>query len=199
VKTFSSEVEAELEADIVRPVYLVELVFTSTTIRLCSARKDIPWDGHDWLGNGWFKGLSNIRDTGDIQATNVSIDFTGLSATLIAEVLGDSHQKQVGRIYLAFLDADGDIIPDPELLFEGGLDQAPFRENGESSTLTLTYESTLVLLKQTPELRYTDQAQKALFPGDLGFIEVNAINEWTGFWGSKTRPKTSSRRPRSKR
>lgn len=184
-RALSVDMLSEIEEATIRPFYLFEAAFSVDTLRLYSGSGDLSWDSETWLGNGWFRGLGSIRETGEIQATGIDVILNGVPSALVSLVLSQARQNLSGKLYLGFFDAAGDIIEDPYLLFEGGLDVPRVRDAYNDSTITLTYESNLVRLKRKKELRYTDQMQKQMFPGDYGFGYMVMMAEWSGYWGTK--------------
>ncbi len=196
MRTLTSEMQTEIQASIVRPIYLLSLEFDSATVRLWNGNGDLSWNTQTWLGNGWFNGLSSIRETGGVESNGVEVTLSGVPETLVSLVLNDARQNLTGSLYLGFLDASDDIINSPFLLFEGGLDVPKISDSPNGTTISLVYENHLVFLKRKKELRYTDAMQKQLFPGDKGFEFVTALTDWSGFWGRKTEPPTSGKKSR---
>lgn len=198
-RTLTTAVSSAVEASEVRPFYLFEAEFVSETLRLFSGGYDLTWNSETWLGNGWFKGLSNVKETGGVESSGVEVTLSGVPDTLISLVLGDSRQNLTGKLYLGFFDSSWSIIADPFLFFEGGLDVPKISDSNSDLDLILTYENHLVFLKRKRELRFTDQTQQALFPGDLGFQFVNSLAEWSGYWGKKVEPPTSGKKKKKRK
>lgn len=193
-RDLTSSVLTELTASTIRPFYLFEAEFISTTLRLASTPHDITWNSEAWLGNGWFLGLPSIKEVGSVDSQGIEINLCGIPDTLISLLLTDTRQNLEGNIYLGFFDANWSVISDPVLLFSGGLDVPKISDSDNDLKISISYESNFALLKKAIELRYTDQHQKNLFAGDKGFEFVNSLQDWTGFWGNKEKPKASNKK-----
>lgn len=77
------------------------------------------------------------------------------------------------------------MIDDPILMFEGKLDVPSIQEGGDTSTITLSYESRLIDLQRSRESRYTNEDQQRAFAGDLGCEFVASLQEKQITWGKK--------------
>lgn len=188
-RTLTSDVITALTSSVVRPFYLFEAEFASTTLRLASTAFDISWDSKTWEGNGWFRGTGSIRETKDTEASGVEVALTGIPQTIVSLLLSDSRQNKTGSIYLGFFNSDLSIIADPFILWSGGLDIPRLEDTPDTCTVVLSYESELARLRKPLSLRYTDAAQKHLFPGDKGFSFVAKLANWKAYWGAKVKAK----------
>lgn len=185
-RDLSASFLSALEQTTLKPVYLFAAQLPTMWLYYCSLDKDVSWNGNTWLGNGTFLGLSSIKEAGKIEANGLDIILNGVSSSIISAFLGYSRQNLSGLIYLALLDASDAVIADPTLLFEGQLDTIKISDASDAMHVTLVYESTLILLKESPELRYNNATQQVIYPGDKGFEFVEQVAEWSGYWGVKS-------------
>jgi hypothetical protein len=81
------------------------------------------------------------------------------------------------------MNTSNQVIVDPYLAFEGRLDIPSIQEDGDNSIITISYESRLIDLERSREIRYTHEEQTRLFPGDLGFEYVASMQEKEVLWG----------------
>lgn len=197
-RTVTSDIQDELAATSSRPVYLVEIGFASTTIRLSSLGRDITWDSHSWLGNSWLMPIKAINETAEIRAVGVEIELVGVSSSLLALALADADQTKDALIYFAFLDSSGAVIADPILLFKGKVDTVDISDSVEQPSVVIRCESRLARLDRPTNFKYTEANQQALFSGDRGFQYLPGLEEWSGYWGKAERPSWLKRR-RAKR
>lgn len=170
------------EADL-RPVIFFEGVFASGTLRLWSGLGAITWAGQSWAGAGTLLGIGSIGETGDVVASGTTISLSGVPLQMVQLAIEDARQGLPGRVWLGLRDTDGRIIADPVLAFSGRLDVPEIIDNEESCTVSITYESRLIDLNTPREWRYTHESQQALYPGDLGFEYVTAIQDKEIKWG----------------
>lgn len=192
----SASVITELTAASIRPLELFECELNSQTLYLSSGQGNVSWNSETWLGNGWFRGIGNVREQGDIEAAGIEVLLTGIPSTLISALLGDVHTGLAGTVYLAFLNSSGGVISSPYELFSGRLDVPEIQEAEDGANISLSYESRLIELDKSKELRYTHNAQQALFSGDLGFEYLETLQNSDFFWGVK---KAKKKRQKNRR
>lgn len=115
--------DAKVSALDTEPGWLVEILFPSGAVRLCS-RGTLAWDGHTWLG--WGIEISGLRqdDNGDASGQLRLIDRDG---TVDAAVFADEVRGAPVRIWKVYGDtpAAGDA-----LLRFSGIADAPVAEGG---------------------------------------------------------------------
>ena len=63
------------------------------------------------------------------------------------------------------------------------MDVMIIRETGDTSTIELKLENRLIALERPNERRMTDEDQKNLFPGDIGFEFIPDLQDKQLVWG----------------
>jgi hypothetical protein len=175
--------EAATLADAVKPVLLVEAMFT-TPARIWTGTGDISWNGATWSGVGTLLGVGQIQETREIRATGLDISLSGVPAELISLALAEPYQGRRARVYIgAFDTATGSLIADPYLAFSGVMDVMTIAERPDSPVINISTESRLIDLERPRERRYDHQDQITDFPGDLFFEFVPAIQNIEVTWG----------------
>ena len=172
-----------LEAQSLRPAILFEGEFASGWVRVWTGDFDLTWEGQTWIGAGALIGLGTLEDTTDIVASGTVVSLSGVPLDLISLAIAEARQGKPGRIWLALLTPERDIIADPLQAFSGRLDVPEISEDGATCTITLSYESRLIDLGTPRSWRYTHENQQALYPGDMGFEHVTAIQDRDITWG----------------
>jgi len=172
-----------LEAQSLRPAFLFEGEFASGWVRVWTGDFDLTWEGQTWIGAGSLIGLGTLEDTSDIVASGTVVSLSGVPLDLISLAIAEARQGKPGRIWLALLTPEREIIADPLQAFSGRLDVPEISEDGASCTITLSYESRLIDLGTPRSWRYTHESQQALYPGDMGFEHVTAIQDRDITWG----------------
>jgi hypothetical protein len=172
-----------ISATQVRPALLWYGQFTSGNAYLWTGLGNLSWNSITWSGAGTLLGISNIEESSEIKAAGINVTLSGVPSSLISLALGDVRQGYECSVYMAFFDANNAIISDPVLVFEGRLDTASIVEDGETSTVSITYESRLIELQRSKEIRYTDEEQQRLFSGDLGLQYVTSLQDSQITWG----------------
>jgi hypothetical protein len=176
------------------PVLFVVLEFENTTLYLFggvgsitpagpaySALSTFPY-GQTFLGMGWLGKISTIPGTTKIQAQSVTLALSGIPSSLVMEAVAQVRITGTATIYLAFLDSDGNVIPDPVQLFAGALDVPTLEDSGQTSTISITAENPLLTLNEAPGRQFDDMDQQIYLPGDLGLSFVDALGNLALFW-----------------
>lgn len=183
MRALTPEVIAALEADTVSLALLFEGAFDGGTIRLWTGLGDLSWNGETWVGMGDLLAVSAVEDTDQVVAGSVAVSLSGVPADLVQTAIDEAQQGLPGQMWLAVLDSDGAVIPDPISMFAGRLDVPEIAEDEQTCTISISYADMLVDLTRTREWRYTSQSQRQLYPGDAGLDFVTWIQERELRWG----------------
>ena len=160
-----------------RPVIFFEGQFATGWVRLWSGLGEVSWNGQTWAGAG------SLDETGEVVAGGTAISLSGAPLDLVQMAIAEARQGLPGRIWLGLLAENGSIIADPVQAFSGRLDVPEIKDDAESCTITISYESRLIDLTVARTWRYTHESQQVLYPGDLGFEYVTAIQDREITWG----------------
>ncbi len=174
---------AQISAQDVRPILLFEGQFESGMVRFWSGLGMLTWDGREWVGAGKLIGISAVEENTEVVASGITVTLEGVDPALVSVAIGEARQNMPGRIWVGFMDATGAIVADPYLAFRGRLDVPSISDSADGVTIGITYENVLGDLLRRREIRFTDEAQKALHPDDRGFEFVTTIQDkelkWT--------------------
>jgi hypothetical protein len=174
---------SEVQAGTVRPVLLFEGVFATGTLNAWTGVGTLSWDSKSWVGTGAFGSVSAIEETDQVVASGIQVALNGIASTNVSLALQSCRQGAAGKVWLALLDSAGAIVGTPYLAFSGRLDVPVIDEGGDSATITIAYESRLADLERPRIRRYTDEDQRAEYPGDLGFQYVAGLQDKPIPWG----------------
>ena len=165
------------------PAIFFEGAFASGWVRIWTGSHDITWDDKLWTGAGALLGLGALEETSDVVASGTSVSLSGVPLDLISLAIEEARQGSPGRIWLALLTPEREVIANPVQAFSGRLDVPEISEDGSTCTITISYESRLIDLNTPRNWRYTHESQQILFPGDRGFEHVTAIQDREITWG----------------
>lgn len=179
-RPMDSLLATQLDAPQVSFATFVDLEF-DFNLRLWSGYGPIVWQDVEWLGNGWLRPIKQVGETSDLSSAGVQIELGGAASEAIAMILRSAMHARVCKVYIAAM-WDLGFLGNPLLVFAGRFSTAEFADSGSESTITLTYESKLVTLRNSSDLKYTDAAQKDTYPSDRGFEYVQQMANWTGYW-----------------
>ncbi len=182
---FSGSMITALDEDILRPFYLFSLETTSTPLYLFSGGFDLSWDSKTWLGNGWFRGLSSIKQNDNLLNGNIEIALAGASSSVVSLVLSSLTQSKIGVVYLGLFNSSLAIISDPTPIYSGYYSKSQIEDSPETSIISITLDAETSRIRQPKDTRYTDAAQKNMFSTDQGLEYVSQLSEWKGYFGSR--------------
>lgn len=181
-----------LQSGLLRPCIFFEGEFVQSGspsnlpayLRLWSGVGPKDWGGYTWTGAGAKIGVSAITETREIQAQGFSVQLTGMDSALISTALQNVRQGKPGSIWLGFLDTDGvALIAEPYKLQRGKLDVSVIEDSGDTCTIAVQYESSLVDLERPRNRYYTHEEQQIEHPGDEGFRQVPSLQDKELIWG----------------
>lgn len=159
----SAALLARLEAgEHIPMVQLVEIAFTPTTERYCTAGITVQWGGFSWLGLGL--GLEPVEDAvGDMPAMTLSVP--AVSPAQISLALTQQVEGTTMRVYDALVDPATGAVADAVLAWAGELSM-PALEDGPKAVISVLAEHRGTVATRNRVSRYTHDEQQRLFPGD---------------------------------
>lgn len=173
----------EIQKRLLRPITLVDCEFSTGHIYVWSGIGSIPWNSQTWVGLGKFGGISPLPETTEVRADGVQLSLSGIPSDLVTHALEEIRQGKACLVYFGCLDESGNVIADPFKAFAGRTDTANIDEGGDTSTIVINVENSLIDLSKPHERRYTHDDQQIDFPGDLGFQFVPSLQEKNVVWG----------------
>jgi hypothetical protein len=179
-------------AKVVRPIFLVRMVFDSSQLNIWSGVGDISFDSVTYTGLGDLLSISDIKETSDISATGINVSLSGVKSSLIAIAKDQDYQGRELTVRLGAFNESGSLIADPVIIFSGFMDTMTIAEAGTYSTISIAVENKLVAFERSKVRRYTAEDQKIDHPTDKGFEFVTSIVQKQIIWG---RPSGSSADP----
>ena len=185
-RTLTTAMSNALVADVVRPIYLVRMVFDSSDLNVWSGMGDLSYGGETYTGLGDLLSISEIKETADVQATGMNVSLAGVKSSLVAIAKDQDYQGRELTVRLGAFDSSGSLVADPVIIFSGFMDTMTITEAGEYSSITIAVENKLIAFERSKVRRYTAEDQKINHPTDKGFEFVTAIVEKEIFWGRPT-------------
>lgn len=197
-RNLTSNVIAQLTASSVIPALFFDGIFGGSHIYLWSGVGDISWNSQTWNGNGYLQFPSGGTETIHSDSESMTLELMGVPSTLISAIFS-ANTGELGKLYFGFLDTSNAVIADPYLYYQGLFDHAEILEDSNQSSIAVVYESRVSDFNRVREFRYNTQSQAIFYPSDLGFQYVPKLQNWTGFWGNKTKViKTNKKSPGSR-
>lgn len=176
-RTLTTAMSNALVADVVRPIYLVRMVFDSSDLNVWSGMGDLSYGGETYTGLGDLLSISEIKETADVQATGMNVSLAGVKSSLVTIAKDQDYQGRELTVRLGAFDSSGSLIADPVIIFSGFMDTMTIAEAGQYSSITIAVENKLIAFERSKVRRYTAEDQKIDHPTDKGFEFVTAIVE----------------------
>jgi hypothetical protein len=170
------------------------LDFASGIVRVHNGIGTYTWGGEDWLGVGDFGAVSALEEGSDVSPYGVTLTLSALDSTLIGVALTEDYYMRDVNIYIGALSTDDELLNTPLLMWSGHMDVMVVSAGVESGdAITLQCESELAAFDRASNLKYTDQALQAEYPGDVFFNFLPKIAGAKIKWGSNTSDSVAGR------
>ena len=101
--------------------------------------------------------------------------------SLVSEATAQVRIAGTATIWLGLFSA-GALIEDPVQIFSGSLDVPSLTDGGETSTISITCENSLLSLNLAPNRQFDDADQQLYLPGDLGMSFVDKLANLNFIW-----------------
>lgn len=174
--------QTEIEADSLQPILLVKAEFDEGDVNFWTGFGDLVFDGDTYNGAGNLLAVTQVQETQELKANNVTFQLTGLPSSIIAIALDTNYQGRPITLFFGALDSDFNLVVDPYQLFSGKMDTMRINDNGDTATIDILSESDLIDLRNRNDSKYTPENQKINFPNDTGLDFVPTIQEVEIIW-----------------
>ena len=173
--------QTEIEAAQLSPCLLVKATLDSGVLALWSGIGSVTYGGQTYTGAGKLLGISEIKETQNLEAVGINVSLSGIPSDLISIALTEPYQGRQIVVYFGVLDNSRALSVIE--LFGGELDIIELRNDGQTGTITVKYESELIRLRDSINRFYTPEDQKVLYPNDKGLDYVPTLQDKEITWG----------------
>lgn len=164
----------------------------SGTRRLLLGSTEVSWGGNLFVGYdptiGTLDAPDDVREDMTGQAPNTSISYNIAPTAVRSDIAGQQAQLSPVKIWLAALQLDGSnsvqVVPDPELLFDGFVDQATINLDKGRDDLEHTVISAFDYFFEDNEgQRLNGQFHQSIWSGEKGLDNVTGVTKKV-YWGA---------------
>ncbi len=173
----------QLGSRLIRPVLFLRLGLLSSTQYLWSGSGDLSWNNITWKGTGTLGEISNLTESAETQANGAAVSLNGIANDLLSDSLTEIRVGRPVSIWLGFLDAAGNVVPDPALLRRARVDKPTTTVGVTKSTIQLAIESRLNDWQRARISRLTSEDQKRKWPNDTGLDYSAQLVDAGWKWG----------------
>lgn len=177
-RTIPSALITALAQSSVRPYYAVEMMFDSGAVRFWTGYGERTIEGNTYLGTGSLLTISGLEEVGDLSAKSATISLSGVPSEIVSLALQEPYQNRICRILFG-----EQSVSDAVEMFSGPMNQMPIEDSAESSIISLTVDSRMVLLKRAVIRRYNHESHTSRYPGDTFFSYVADLQDRQVVWG----------------
>ncbi len=177
-----SSIVAEIAKKVVQLVLLAEFDFAAGPVRFWTGIGNLTWVGNVFTGCASLGTVTPVDETTDNSAAGLTFTLSGIPSDLVALALGDAYRGRRCKLWLAIINSTPAIV-DAYQIFGGRMDVMKISDSGATCAIALQAENALVDLQRPRNLRYTDQEQQQLFPGDRGLEFVASLANKQIYWG----------------
>lgn len=152
----------------------IELQFGAGTRRITTAPQNITWNGFTWQAVGGQLELEALPDSTDERGQGVGMTLSGVDLTLLGDILAEQYRGRPCSIWYAHINASGQVVTDPVLMFSGwmndpwGVEEVRNPEGG-SVTIRTRISSRFATWRQRRGFQMTVESHSAALAG-LGFL-----------------------------
>lgn len=188
-RVIDADVLAGIQSGTIKPCLFMLADFPSGTKYLWTGKGDIDWGGFTWVGVGGLISFSTFSETVDTAARGMKAKLNAMDSDLVANVVSEAYQGRQAIVYFGLFDAAGDLVVEPSPLWKGTLETDDVEDSGRTAELELSAEHRLTDILRKREIRYSDQDQQYLHPGegDTGLNKMEVIQDVSVPWGKTQR------------
>lgn len=164
----------------------------SGTRRMMLGSGEVTYGANTYKGRdttfGQIVSGDQIREDTTGEAPNTSLTIAVDPAADKSEIAGEAIQLSPVKIYLAALALDASehliAVPDPELMFDGFIDQATIGLDAKRDEVDYSIISAFDYFFEDSEgQRLNSQFHKTVWPGELGLDNVTGVTRKI-YWGT---------------
>jgi hypothetical protein len=167
-RTLTTAVKNELETDSLQPINLV-YINVGTGYRFTDHYKDIVYDSNTYTASSLFTKLSSVKESSQIEVSNITLSFSGADQTIISLFLSNNYMEKEAEVYKGFLDNNEQVIADPFLLFKGRIESFSIDEGINQSNANIVVASHWSDFGKIEGRKTNTGSQQLHFVNDLGF------------------------------
>jgi len=181
-RPLTSGMQTQVEGPSFAPALFVMLTFATGPQYIWTGQTSISWNGHTWTALGSLLSLTAAEEGSTVEARGLNVVVSGFDSTLLPDYLSEFQLGLPVAIYFGCL-SSGSVIADPALVWAGRTDLATIRVGADSSTVEQACEGRFLDMNIAVDRRFTHEDQQMNWPGDLGCMFIDGLQEITSFWG----------------
>lgn len=159
---------AAIEAKLVMPALLVEMLLDGGALYMNHSRLDLVVNGSTYNGTHLLGQVSEISNQA-AELPKLNFSMSGAPSDKVALALGEQVMNRTVRTRVALFNTASGALLDVSLRFAGVLNVMGLVDGRQSATLTVSAESGVRDLLRACNVLYSHVDQQILAPGDMAF------------------------------
>jgi hypothetical protein len=157
--------------------------FDGGTVRFWTGVGDMTLDGETYNGVGSIGSFSEVVEGRSPEAPGMRFMLNGIPSTVLATVFGETYRNRPCALYMAAMNDGFTAVTASALIFSGVMSTAKLTDDGEMGVLMIEAENELADLMYPNLVRFTQNHQQRIFPGDTGLRFISSITVRKIWWG----------------
>lgn len=176
---------------------LLRIAMPDYTLRLCDGAGVVTWGSEVFAGRdprfGTIGEVESLSEQVGDSIPGLEISLLPPSTSAAVDLSSTALQGSPVRLWLAVIDpTTGTVLPDPELMFAGEVDQTMLEIDRGSRTLSMSIASAWERLFEPNEgASLSDSFHRSIWPNEAGFANM-AGTPITKLWGPGEKPPAAS-------
>lgn len=185
MRTIDGTTLANLQAEVVSPLWLLYIVLDGVPYYFSSGSFDIVASGDTYLGNGYWQGIVPSQEARERDDNSLELQFSAVPSTMRELLISHGNQAGEVRVFLATMnDAQTAISGTPLTFYIGEIDNIQLNISDSQMIAQVFCAGKFSRGRKYQELRYTEACQKLFDSSDVGFGYVPTLEKFDGSWGS---------------
>lgn len=182
-RDLNAATETASQADVIAPIYLVDLAFDAATLYFHTGVGELVWNSNTYTGTGILGGIGTANEDSELSRTPLELRLSGVESSMMSIILGEHYQGRTATVYLGYLDTETmELVDDPAIYYRGRMD-APSIAQDETLEIILPIENRFAAWDRPKIRRFNNADQQSRYPGDKGLEFVEQATEKRIVWG----------------
>ncbi len=185
---FTAAALTQINAGANEPAHLFEVYLDAGAVYATDSYRPIVWSGNTYAADGQALDFQGLHESSDPQISTVTVTLSGVDQTWLSNVLTHQYLNRRLVIYEFFLDSNGVLVADPNIIFDGSMDAPTIDEDPTSNKcmVSLTAASVESDIMRLPGRHTNETEQQIYFPGDTCFRWMASTNRQITWGGPGT-------------
>ena len=166
-RTINSATSTASKSQQINLCVLGEFRFKDETFYLNTSPIQITYNGNSYFGVGSLGSIEVIRETDEIEVTNIKLSLNGANSTIREYVSKLEYANRRCILYAVLLNSLDVVIGTPVVIYDGLMDNMSM-SLGQDSTIQLIVTNHVADWNRTRNGRYTSAEQKLIDNTDTG-------------------------------